>query len=85
MSLKIYFLHSHFDFFPNNLHALSDKHGENFTDTLEKRFRGKSISSKLGEYFWLLERETFEDAYKRQTSGSILNLSDFDNQLLYIS
>jgi hypothetical protein len=30
MSLKIHFLHSHLDFFPQNLGAVSDQHGERF-------------------------------------------------------
>jgi hypothetical protein len=30
MSLKIHFLHSHLDFFPQNLSAVSDEHGEHF-------------------------------------------------------
>ncbi|UYV82854.1 hypothetical protein LAZ67_22001095 [Cordylochernes scorpioides] len=30
MSLKIQFLHSHLDFFPDNLGAVSDEHGERF-------------------------------------------------------
>ena len=29
-SLKIHFLHSHLDFFPENLGAVSDEHGETF-------------------------------------------------------
>ena len=30
MSLKMYFLHSHLNFFPPNLGAVSDEHGERF-------------------------------------------------------
>ena len=30
MSLKIHILHSHLDFFPENLGAVSDEHGERF-------------------------------------------------------
>jgi hypothetical protein len=30
MSLKIHFLHSHLDLFPQNLGAISDEHGERF-------------------------------------------------------
>lgn len=30
MSLKVHFLHSHLDFFPSNLGAVSDEHGERF-------------------------------------------------------
>jgi hypothetical protein len=34
VSLKIHFLHSHLDFFPQNLGAISYKHGELFHKTL---------------------------------------------------
>src|SRR6218665_3465142 len=40
MSLKIHFLHSHLDFFPEHLGAVSDEHGERFHQdiaTMEKR------------------------------------------------
>ena len=41
MSLKIHFLDSHLDFFPDNLGAVSDEHGERFhqdISALEKRY-----------------------------------------------
>jgi len=44
MSLKIHFLESHLDFFPENLDEVSDEHGERFrqeTEAKEKRFQGK--------------------------------------------
>ncbi|UYV73514.1 hypothetical protein LAZ67_10003899 [Cordylochernes scorpioides] len=42
MSLKIHFLHSHLDFFPDNLGAVSDEHGERFNQdisSMEKRYQ----------------------------------------------
>ncbi|UYV68272.1 KDM2A [Cordylochernes scorpioides] len=45
MSLKIHFLHSHLDFFPDNLSAVSDEHGERFhqaISSMEKRVVMKS-------------------------------------------
>jgi hypothetical protein len=44
MSLKMHFLDSHLDFFPQNLGNVSDKHGECFhqdISTMETRFQGK--------------------------------------------
>ena len=41
ISLKIHFLHSHMDFFPANLGAVSDEQGERFhqdISTMEKRY-----------------------------------------------
>ncbi|UYV66554.1 hypothetical protein LAZ67_4002056 [Cordylochernes scorpioides] len=42
MSLKIHFLHSHLDIFPENLGAVSDEHGERFhqdISSMEKRYQ----------------------------------------------
>ncbi|UYV80918.1 hypothetical protein LAZ67_19002184 [Cordylochernes scorpioides] len=46
MSLKIHFLHSHLDFFPDNLGAVSDEHGERFhqdISSMEKRYQGPNV------------------------------------------
>ncbi|UYV76679.1 hypothetical protein LAZ67_14001721, partial [Cordylochernes scorpioides] len=43
MSLKIHFLHSHLDLFPDNLGAVSDEHGERFhqdISSMEKQYQG---------------------------------------------
>jgi len=45
MSLKIHFLHSHWDLFPLNLGTVSDEHAGRFHQdfyTMEKRYIGKS-------------------------------------------
>ncbi|GFN98208.1 Pol polyprotein [Plakobranchus ocellatus] len=39
MSLKIHFLHNHLDFFPANLGAVSDEHGERFHQDISKMER----------------------------------------------
>ena len=44
MSLKIHFLHSHLDFFPDNLGDVSDEQGERFhqdISVIEIRYQGK--------------------------------------------
>ncbi|UYV64806.1 hypothetical protein LAZ67_3002039 [Cordylochernes scorpioides] len=46
MSLKIHFLHSHLDFFPDNLGAVSDEHGERFhqdISSMEKRYQATNL------------------------------------------
>jgi len=50
MSLKIHFLESHLDFFPENLSEVSDEHGERFHQDMEKWYQGKWTSSKLVDY-----------------------------------
>ncbi|UYV73081.1 hypothetical protein LAZ67_10001761 [Cordylochernes scorpioides] len=60
MSLKIHFLHSHLDFFPDNLGAVSDEHGERFhqdISSMEKRYQGKWSSAMLADYCWTLKRD----------------------------
>jgi hypothetical protein len=44
MSLKLHVLHSNLDFFPDNVQAVSDEHGERFcqdVSQIEKRYDGK--------------------------------------------
>ena len=53
MSLKIHFLDSHLDFFPENLGAVSDEHGERFHQdilSMEIRYQGKWSSYVLADY-----------------------------------
>ena len=60
MSLKIHFLHSHLDFFPENLGAVSDEQGERFHQdirTMETRYQGCWNPSMLGDYCWFLKRD----------------------------
>lgn len=72
MSIKIHFLHSHLDFFPENLGKLSDEQGERFhqeISAIETRFVGKSQIRMLANYCWSLKRETNDAVYKRRRSN----------------
>lgn len=72
MSLKIHFLDSHLDFFPENLGDVSDEHGERFHQQLkdiENRYSGLFDTAMMGDYVWSLVRENDGSKYKRQ-SGS---------------
>lgn len=69
MSLKIHFLNSHLDFFPDNCGMVSDEHGERFhqdISTMEQRYQGKWSTSMLADYCWTLRRDAPEQVYKRQ-------------------
>ena len=73
MSLKIHFLHSHLDFFPDNCGDFSDEHGERFHQdiaTIEKRYQGKWSTTMLADYCWTLSRDAPEQQYKRQAKKS---------------
>lgn len=74
MSLKIHFLHSHLNFFPPNLGAVSDEQGERFhqdISTMEKRYQGKSTVNMLADYCWMLIRDSSETTYKRKAQRSV--------------
>jgi len=65
-SLKIHFLESHLDFFPENLSKVSDEHDERFNKVIlamEKRYQGKWTSCMLADYCWTLKRNVPEDKY----------------------
>jgi len=67
MNMKIDFLESHLDFFPENLGEVSDEHGERFHQgimTIEKRYQGKWTSSVMAGYCWTLERDVPETIYR---------------------
>ena len=73
MSLKIHFLDSHLDFFPANLDAVSDEHGERFHQdilTMETRYQGKWSSSMLADYCLTLKRDLSEAKYSRKSCTS---------------
>jgi len=57
MSLKIYFLHSHLEFFPENCGEVRDKHGERLLQDISsmvQRYQGKWNCAMLADYCWTL-------------------------------
>jgi len=69
MSLKIRFLHSHLDFFPQKFGAVSDEHGERFhqhISSMEKRYQRKWNCAMLVDYCWTLVRDAPTVEYKQQ-------------------
>lgn len=60
MSIKIHFLHSHIDFFPENLGDVSEEHGERFHQDIkdmEKRYQGRWNRNMMADYCYMLKRE----------------------------
>lgn len=77
MSLKIHFLHSHLNFFKENLGAVSDEHGERFHQeiaSMEKRYQGKWTTAMLADYCWFLIRETPTSSYNRKAKRTKTSL-----------
>lgn len=71
MSLKIHFLHNHLGFFPANLGAFSDEHGERFHKDIakiEKSYKGKNQAHMLAQYCWSICRHKSQDNYKRKST-----------------
>jgi len=70
MSLKIHFLESHLDFFPENLGEVSDEHGERFHQdilAMKKLYQGKWTSGILADPCWTLKRDVHEVQYRRKS------------------
>ena len=69
MSLKLHFLMSHLELFPENLGVVNDEQGERFhqdISTMERRNKGKWSPTMLADYCWMLKR----DNQKRCTNES---------------
>ena len=70
MSVKVHFLYSHLDYFPENLGAFSEEQGERFHQdikVMEKRYQGRWNISMIADYCWSLMRETSEFEHCRQS------------------
>jgi hypothetical protein len=71
MSLKVHFLGSHLDLFPENLGAVSDEHGERFHQdiyNIEKRYQGKWSLSMQADYCWTLKKDVPQVTYSRKST-----------------
>ena len=69
MTIKLHFLHSHLDFFPKNLGAVSDEHGERFHQEIlemEKRYSGKLSINMMADYCWSHLRDD-SSSYSRKS------------------
>ena len=69
MSVTEHSLHSHLEYFPENLRALSDKLGERFHQDIkimEKRYQGKWNVHMIADYCWCVmrDKENFKPSRK---------------------
>lgn len=70
-SLKIHLLHSHLDFFPENLGNVSDEQGERFHQeiaTMEHRYQGRWDEGMMSDHCWFLFRDNKDYVYNRKSS-----------------
>jgi len=69
MNLKLHFLHSHLDKFPDNLGHFSEEQGERFHQdmkVIETRYQGRWDVNMLADFCWMLKRETLAQNKKRK-------------------
>jgi len=72
MSVKMHFLHAHIDYFPENLGAFSEEHGERFHQDIaeiERRYQGLWNCNMLADYCWCLQRSTNAEEYRRKCNS----------------
>ena len=72
MSVKIHFLHSHLEYFPENLGALSEEQGERFhqaIEIMEKKYQGRWNVHMIADYCWCLmkDEKNFKPFHKSKT------------------
>ena len=74
MYLEIHLLHSHLDFFPQNLGDTSDEQGEHLHQDIakiERRYQRFLYEGMMSDYCCTLKRETDPKQYKRLGSTSV--------------
>ena len=60
MSIKVHYLHSHLECFPENLVDFCEEQGKRFHQdikTLENRYQGKCDMHMMADYCWSLEKD----------------------------
>lgn len=70
MSIKLHYLHSHLDRFPDNLGDYSEEQGERFHQdikTMEERYQGRWDHHMMADYCWTLQRDCPDQKYSRQS------------------
>jgi hypothetical protein len=70
MSIKIHYLFSHLDKFPENLGDVSEEQGERFHQdikTMEERYQGRWNANMMADYCWSLMRDCTQETHKRKS------------------
>ena len=70
MSIKVHFLFSHIDRFPENLGAVSDEQGERFHQdikVMEARYQGRWDSHMMADYCWNIMRDCVGSIHSRKS------------------
>lgn len=70
MSIKMHFLSSHLDYFPDNCGDYSEEQGERFhrdIRVMEERYQGRWDVNMLADYCWCLKRDIPEAKHIRKS------------------
>ena len=70
MRIKVHFLFTHLNKFPDNLGAVSDRQGKRFHPYLmavEERYQGRWVCHMLADYCGSIKRDCPEIVYKRKS------------------
>lgn len=70
MSIKIHYLHTHLDRFPENLGNLSEEQGERFHQDIkimENRYQGRWDTHMMADYCWNLQRDSNPAVHSRMS------------------
>lgn len=70
MSVKMHFLSSHLDYFPENCGDFSEEQGERFHQdirVMEERYQGRWNVNMLADYCWCLKRDVEEVKHARKS------------------
>lgn len=70
MSLKLHFLFSHLDYFPENVGAFSEEMGERFHQDFkqaERHYQGRWDERMMADYCWRLKRNANPSIHKRKS------------------
>ena len=70
-------MHSHLDWFPENLGDVSEEQGERFHQDIKEtewRYQGKWSTAMLADYYWSLRRDEPDTKHeKRSNTRSLEN------------
>ena len=68
MGMKVHFLSSHLDRFPENLSDVGQEHGERFHQNIkdmERRYQEQWNAAMIFDYCWGLSREEVDKQHRR--------------------
>ena len=71
MSIKVHFLYSQLESFPDNLGKVSDEQGERFHQdikTMERRYQGQWNVHMLADYCWTIIRDLSDLSHSRKSN-----------------